>query len=308
MRGIRAGLWALVLIGLGAFLFPVLADQEAVITLGVTPLPPDCVQNPGGTAAIAWSITHQTTPDHVTYHLYDPTHTIIYDQQVYPGSTGLNISRNWTVPSPLPQGFYWVRVEYYSVGIGLEAWAETGFLICAPSHVCCVGEVCVIVPEAECVALGGVFHPELDSCGPPNPCALPHVCCVGETCFLVLAEDCAELGGVFHPELDSCGPPNPCALPHVCCVGEDCIIVLVEECDAQGGVFHPELDSCGPPNPCALPHVCCVGANCFLLTQEECDAQGGLFLPEFDSCDPENPCANTPALPDSWGGLKNLYR
>jgi hypothetical protein len=38
-------------------------------------------------------------------------------------------------------------------------------------YVCCVGEDCVIVhSEDECTALGGEFHPEWSSCGPPNPC------------------------------------------------------------------------------------------------------------------------------------------
>lgn len=35
---------------------------------------------------------------------------------------------------------------------------------------CCLGEVCQLVTEPECQELGGIFHPEWDSCGPPNPC------------------------------------------------------------------------------------------------------------------------------------------
>jgi hypothetical protein len=268
MRGIRSVLLVPILLGLSALLFTATADEQAVITLGVLPMPPDCVQNPGGTATITWSIVHQTAPDRVVFTLYDPTHTIIYDQETYPGGTGLAIERTWTVPSPLPSGMYWVRVEYYAQGIGLEAWAETGFMLCRPIGVCCVDEQCFVMQETECLALGGVFHPEWDSCGPPNPCARPHVCCVGEDCYLVLEEECAALGGAFHPEWDSCGPPNPCALPHVCCVGEDCYVVLEEECAALGGAFHPEWDSCGPPNPCAA----------------------------------------TPAAPDTWGAVKELFR
>jgi hypothetical protein len=39
------------------------------------------------------------------------------------------------------------------------------------NYVCCVGEECVLVQSAaECMALEGEFHPEWDSCGPPNPC------------------------------------------------------------------------------------------------------------------------------------------
>jgi hypothetical protein len=164
---------------------------------------------------------------------------------------------------------------------------------CTPSSaqpaVCCVGETCSLLLEAECTAAGGVFHGDLTSCGPPNPCALPHVCCVGEVCHLVLETECATLGGVFHSNLNSCGPPNPCALPHVCCVGEVCSIVLQTECAAAGGVFYPNLDSC-TPNPCVLPHVCCVGETCSLLLESECAAAGGVFHPEFNSCTP-NPCA-----------------
>lgn len=40
------------------------------------------------------------------------------------------------------------------------------------SYVCCVSGECVIVQEEEeCIALGGVYHPEWDNCGPPDPCA-----------------------------------------------------------------------------------------------------------------------------------------
>jgi len=39
--------------------------------------------------------------------------------------------------------------------------------------VCCVDTDCVLVHgEEECTTLGGVFHPEWDTCGPPNPCSV----------------------------------------------------------------------------------------------------------------------------------------
>jgi hypothetical protein len=75
-------------------------------------------------------------------------------------------------------------------------------------------------------------------------------CCVGENCQLVTGPECQELGGVFHPEWDSCGPPNPCQTAHVCCIGTECQVITEDECGALGGLFHPEWDSCGPPNPC----------------------------------------------------------
>jgi hypothetical protein len=176
---------------------------------------------------------------------------------------------------------------------------------CALPHVCCGGEICYLILEEECASMGGTFHPEWDSCT-PNPCALPHVCCVAEECLLVLDTECAELGGAFHPEWNSC-TPNPCALAHVCCVGETCSLVLATECEQLGGVFHAEWDSC-TPNPCELPHVCCVGEDCYVILSGECAELGGVFHPEWDSCGPPNPCQVSPAAPNTWGAVKGLYR
>jgi hypothetical protein len=99
-----------------------------------------------------------------------------------------------------------------------------------------------------------------------------------------------------------------CPSPRVCCLDEACYLVMEPECAAMGGVFHPEWSSCGPPNPCALPHVCCVGEECYVVFEADCTAMGGEFHPGWDSCGPPNPCASTPATPDTWGGVKNLYR
>jgi hypothetical protein len=39
-------------------------------------------------------------------------------------------------------------------------------------HVCCVDEKCVLADsEYECTSLAGIWHPEWDSCGPPDPCS-----------------------------------------------------------------------------------------------------------------------------------------
>lgn len=169
MRSIRSGMVVALLLSLCTMISSATGEGDAVISLGVLPLPPGCVQNPGGTATISWDIQHQTVPDHVTYTLYDPTHTIVYDTETYPNATGLTITRQWTVPSPLPQGVYWVRVEYYAVGIGLEAWAETGFLVCEQTLVCCLDHTCMIITQGECEQLNGHWHPEWLSCQ-PNPC------------------------------------------------------------------------------------------------------------------------------------------
>lgn len=55
-------------------------------------------------------------------------------------------------------------------GMGIN---EPGTWVCWgwENFVCCVGNECVVVQdEEECIALGGVFHPDWDNCGPPNPC------------------------------------------------------------------------------------------------------------------------------------------
>jgi hypothetical protein len=115
---------------------------------------------------------------------------------------------NWSSPP--------VNWNAISVGVSQPGWAgwEMSFVLYSdyswPVKACCVGENCQLVTEPECQELGGVFHPEWDSCGPPNPCLTPHVCCIGQECLVITEDECGALGGVFHPEWDSCGPPNPC--------------------------------------------------------------------------------------------------
>ncbi len=106
------------------------ADGDAIISLGVDPEPPGYIENPGGTVDIFWTVTASTTPDYVYYKLEDPTQTVILEEETYPGDTGMDIDRSWTVPDiGLDDGLYWVTVEYYCVELGLEAQAEVSFLV-----------------------------------------------------------------------------------------------------------------------------------------------------------------------------------
>ena len=81
-----------------------------------------------------------------------------------------------------------------------------------PMAVCCVDLSCLIRTEVECADLGGVWHPEWESCD-PNPCDPEAVCCYGPMhvqCVVVPESQCAALpSGVWHPEWTSCDP-NPC--------------------------------------------------------------------------------------------------
>jgi hypothetical protein len=111
--------------------------MEATISLGRDPEPPMCVLNPGGVIDISWNIEHTTTPNYVYYKLEDPTRTIIYEDQTYPGSTGITINRQWTVPAGAPDGKYWIRVEYWSFEAGNEANAEVTFYVCSETGGVC---------------------------------------------------------------------------------------------------------------------------------------------------------------------------
>jgi len=106
------------------------APQAATISLGRDPEPPISVLNPGGVVNIWWNIEHSTTPNYVYFKLEDPTRTVIYDQQTYTGTTGITVSRSWTVPAGAPDGKYWIRVEYWSFQSGNEANAEVTFYVC----------------------------------------------------------------------------------------------------------------------------------------------------------------------------------
>jgi len=63
-----------------------------------------------------------------------------------------------------------------------------------------------------CAAAGGVWYDGMvcESAGGDFNCPLWRVCCEGEVCTITTEAGCA---GEWHPEWDSCGPPNPCEEP-----------------------------------------------------------------------------------------------
>ncbi len=63
--------------------------------------------------------------------------------------------------------------ETFDAFLGGMGVGQPGTWVCPnmEDFVCCVGEGCVIVhSEAECLAMGGEYHPEWHDCGPPDPC------------------------------------------------------------------------------------------------------------------------------------------
>jgi hypothetical protein len=96
-------------------------------------------------------------------------------------------------------------------------------------------------------------------------------------------------------------PTGACCTP-----AGDCTLTTEAGCPPPN-VWHGEWTSCAD-NPCPQLRVCCVGQECFVVYAEDCALMGGVFHPEWNTCGPPNPCAATPSGPDTWGGVKNMYR
>jgi hypothetical protein len=174
--------------------------------------------------------------------------------------------------------------------------------------VCCrPSGLCEILPESDCLAVGGEWLWWIESCT-PNPCpGEEHVCCLddGGCALLDHEENCLSLSGTWHPEWSSCDP-NPCPQPSVCCVAGTCVIVhSAQACDDLGGMHHPEWDRC-VPNPC--PAVCCFDdGSCQIANQGNCLSQGGSWRPDLgESCEP-NPCELPPGPHNLEGGALYVH-
>ena len=299
--GLILWVWAIAAV-VTAFAAPaVYADgltREATISLGRDPEPPFCVNNPGGTVEITWNIEYATTPLQVKFRIEDPTRTIVLDQQDYSGSTGVNITRYWTVPNGLVDGKYWVRVEYWSLESGNEANAEVTFYVCTGVGSVCaqkfididcdeeltaadpVGSdwwICLDTPyeETYClrtdaqgmacwnnIALGDYTVWEVDSTGwrPIYPSSSDVTVVNGETASVTF----------FNSE---CQPPSACCFPD-----GHCEVLAVGTCVEAGGTVYAE-PSCDP-NPCLQPEsACCLPLDetCYTLDEQTCLQGGGIW-------------------------------
>jgi hypothetical protein len=317
----RAALCALMFLVLVS---PVLAQpRTATITLGRDPEPPYCALNPGGTVDIFWNIQHSTTPRYVYYKLEDPTRTLILQQQTYPGATGLNISRSWTVPTGLGNGKYWVRVEYWSFEAGNEADAEVTFYICSTVGNLCVWKykdancngvldsgdppvsnwwVCIRTPEGDdiCAQTNGdgkvcwfgipLGHYTVYEPLPMDPPWQP----VGPTSYEIDLVGSSVVDVQFlNVKYDECF--GACCLPN-----GQCIEVKPEECVAQNGVFHG-LGSLCAGIVCPQPGSCCDPATgvCTFVLASSCPP-GWLWIANTP-CLPNNPCPQLGACCDPLG-------
>jgi len=298
--------WVWAIAAVIAFFAPVPASAdpvEATISLGRDPEPPFCVMNPGGTVEITWSIEYSTTPLRVYFRLTDPTETIILDEETYPGSTGINVTRYWTVPAGLVDGKYWIRVEYWSLQAGNEANAEVTFYVCSE-----VGNLCAQkFQDTDCDEL-------------LTPADLPladwYICldtpydetiCLptdanGQACWTGIAAGEYRVWEFVMPGWRAIGPTEyfatvgseplsftffntQCAPPSACCFPDGhCEVLAVGTCAAMGGVVYPDptCETVACPQP---EFACCFpDGHCEVLTEADCVAGGGTLYPEYTSC------------------------
>ena len=107
---------------------------DASITLSNAPSPPTAIR-PGETQAIQWQIIASTTQVSVSFRIINLDTSALVDSQVYPGATGMSVTRGYTLPLsytlPFGQLFerYRIQVVYYSLQSGNEASAEANFWV-----------------------------------------------------------------------------------------------------------------------------------------------------------------------------------
>jgi hypothetical protein len=271
---------------------PVLASNRvATITLGRDPEPPFCVMDPGGTVRIFWNIKHTTTPDFVDYKLQDPTRTINIEHQVYDGDTGLNVDRNWTVPSGSVDGKYWVRIEYHSFESGNEADAEVTFFVCEQAgditahkynDTNCNGVLdsgdqpiqnwwlCIETPSRDRICRRTDANGQAQWLGiPTGHYRVFELPVNGWTPIGPDSYDVDVLPGgqisvdFLNYQYDACF--GACCFPD-----GSCTQVRPDQCDAGGGVFHG-LGTLCDPNPCPQPQACT--ASCSSSTSARSKAE-----------------------------------
>ncbi|MFC1573145.1 FlgD immunoglobulin-like domain containing protein, partial [Candidatus Eisenbacteria bacterium] len=164
----------------------------------------------------------------------------------------------------------------------IGAWAANCDSLGLISYACCLGDLCYLVTESQCLDAGGDWHAGTSACS-PNPCV--NACCIADSCLVTIEDACLSAGGAWLMDVKSCDP-MPCA--RVCCDGEVCHIMNVVACADSGWVWLADVESCDA-DPC-LEYVCCLDSECQILKQTECQAAGGDWLEGVESCTP-NPCS-----------------
>ena len=311
---------------------PALAgSKEATISLSRSPEPPFCAI-PGQTSVqTSWSITYSTTPLSVKYFLQDPTRLINLEYQEYPFATGVNITRNWAVPTGSVDGKYWIRVEFRSLESGNEANAEVAFYVCSETGTICATKLA----DTNC---NGQIDPGIDQ-PVPNWWICLHTPLGDDLCKQADSDGQACWSGIplgdytvselpiagwetigattYSVTLENSTPQsftflnrNLAECYHACCLPNgNCVVLLETECGTQGGTWQssPTCDGVVCPLPTGN---CCDHAvpECLVMTEAECAAVPGEWLGTVP-CDVQTNCREpVPTERTSWGQIKNVYR
>lgn len=110
-------------------------------------------------------ITNQWVEIRVEIDLDADTQTFYYDNQML-------YSTSWTEGLSGGGALNIGCVDLYANSASAVYYDDMSLLPggVVPTAVCCVAQQCYVITEQECAGMQGVFHPEWDSCGPPNPC------------------------------------------------------------------------------------------------------------------------------------------
>ncbi|MBM3317404.1 MAG: hypothetical protein FJY75_06085 [Candidatus Eisenbacteria bacterium] len=72
-----------------------------------------------------------------------------------------------------------------------------------PSWACCLYDgSCIFVTEEDCAGQNGVWYPGM-TCEQVE-CPFPMVCCIVHECLIIHPDECLAQGGVVHPEFEDC--------------------------------------------------------------------------------------------------------
>jgi hypothetical protein len=303
------------------------AQAAPWIDLTVNPQLPEYVQNPGGDMQATCTVdTDATTPNNLFLSILNASDEVVYDIAI-PGEAVYEL--NWSVPQGLEDGFYRVRVEYWSQEGGLETIAESSFVIAGRTPGVCAFKFIDangngLYDEGEAYAEGW----EMCLTGPNGPvdCRITDV--DGAACWFFLPlghyEMCETPQPPYEPTTPECQefdltgneviqiyfgnwiPPT-----EACCFPDGrCEILLAEDCVAQGGTPQGPGSNCDNPELCPPPPpvgACCLpDGSCQILTEEECRAQGGTQWTEGEDCIDD--CPPVATSPSTWGRIKAQYR
>jgi hypothetical protein len=144
---------------------------------GVGTPPPSCTGYPAAGKDVTYLLNLQAGDIcHFVYtaNAYDASFYLVTDCSnvndscVRGADAGYDVETiSWTCTAT---GTYYLICDAYGTDTG-GTFTLTYEITCpTPEYVCCVGHDCYLLTEAECAEMQGIWHPEWDDCGPPNPC------------------------------------------------------------------------------------------------------------------------------------------